>query len=200
VPVFVVLLCLISVHSRMSLLIVCQTAHTHTHTTRSPPHTHTHTHIQGWEETTDAAMLHLLRTSLSKSARNVAIIPPPIKPLDDIRKLSRYVCVCVLLIIIIIIIIYYYYYHCYCHYYYYFFFLFVFSCLLWYWFVSFPHILFTHCSHTQNNSRIYVHTHTHSHTRTQSHTHTHTHTNSHITIVCKRLSEGKRLYRPKKKK
>ena len=44
---------------------------------RSISHTHihsvtTHTHTQGWEEQTDAAISHLLRTTLAKSTRDQA--------------------------------------------------------------------------------------------------------------------------------
>jgi len=47
---------------------------------------------QGWEECTDAAMTHLLRTSLAKSAKDSAGgVPAPLAPLADTSKLKKHI-------------------------------------------------------------------------------------------------------------
>ena len=46
---------------------------------------------QGWEETTDAAMMHLLRTALSKNAKESATVPLPIVFPPDTTKLKKHI-------------------------------------------------------------------------------------------------------------
>jgi len=46
---------------------------------------------QGWEEVTDAAMTHLLRTVLAKNARDSATVAQPLKPLEDTTKFKRHI-------------------------------------------------------------------------------------------------------------
>jgi len=45
----------------------------------------------GWEEATDAAMVHLLRTVLSKNARESAAAPQPLAMPEDTSKLERHI-------------------------------------------------------------------------------------------------------------
>jgi Bardet-Biedl syndrome 9 protein len=45
----------------------------------------------GWEEATDAAMVHLLRTVLSKNARESAAAPQPLSMPEDTSKLERHI-------------------------------------------------------------------------------------------------------------
>ena len=44
---------------------------------------------QGWEECTEAAMTHLLRTTLSKSSKDAASITTQLAPLLDTAKLKK---------------------------------------------------------------------------------------------------------------
>lgn len=46
---------------------------------------------QGWEELTEAAMSHLLRTVLAKSAKDSATVAPPLVALADTAKLKRHI-------------------------------------------------------------------------------------------------------------
>ena len=46
---------------------------------------------QGWEECTDAAMTHLLRTSLAKSAKDTAAVPQPLTVPNDTAKLKKHI-------------------------------------------------------------------------------------------------------------
>jgi len=46
---------------------------------------------QGWEEITDAAMTHLLRTSLAKSAKESAVAPAPLSMPADTNKLKKHI-------------------------------------------------------------------------------------------------------------
>lgn len=46
---------------------------------------------QGWEEVTDAAMTHLLRTVLSKNARESATAPQPLQMPTDTSKLKKHI-------------------------------------------------------------------------------------------------------------
>lgn len=46
---------------------------------------------QGWEECTDAAMTHLLRTSLAKSAKDTAAVPQPLTVPQDTSKLKKHI-------------------------------------------------------------------------------------------------------------
>jgi len=44
---------------------------------------------QGWEEKVDTALMHLLRTSLARSAKDRATLPPPMKVPQDTLKLKK---------------------------------------------------------------------------------------------------------------
>jgi Bardet-Biedl syndrome 9 protein len=44
---------------------------------------------QGWEECTEAAMTHLLRTTLSKSSKDAVSITTQLAPLQDTSKLKK---------------------------------------------------------------------------------------------------------------
>lgn len=46
---------------------------------------------QGWEECTDAAMTHLLRTCLAKSAKDTAAVPQPLAVPQDTTKLKKHI-------------------------------------------------------------------------------------------------------------
>ena len=46
---------------------------------------------QGWEECVDAAMTHLLRTSLAKSAKEAAAVPQPLDMPSDTSKLKKHI-------------------------------------------------------------------------------------------------------------
>eukprot|EP01006_Ploeotia_vitrea_P029213 TRINITY_DN61798_c0_g1_i1.p1 TRINITY_DN61798_c0_g1~~TRINITY_DN61798_c0_g1_i1.p1 ORF type:complete len:865 (-),score=120.59 TRINITY_DN61798_c0_g1_i1:1500-4094(-) len=46
---------------------------------------------QGWEECTDAAMTHLLRTCLAKNARESSSMPQPLQVPSDINKLKKHI-------------------------------------------------------------------------------------------------------------
>ena len=46
---------------------------------------------QGWEESVDAAMTHLLRTALAKNAKDSASVPQPLVTLTDISKLKKHI-------------------------------------------------------------------------------------------------------------
>ncbi|EDV26341.1 uncharacterized protein TRIADDRAFT_22294 [Trichoplax adhaerens] len=46
---------------------------------------------QGWEELTDAAITHLLRTCLAKSAKDQAVNLPPLKIPSDTQKLKKHI-------------------------------------------------------------------------------------------------------------
>lgn len=46
---------------------------------------------QGWEECTDAAMTHLLRTCLAKNARESGSLPQPLQVPNDINKLKKHI-------------------------------------------------------------------------------------------------------------
>jgi Bardet-Biedl syndrome 9 protein len=47
--------------------------------------------VQGWEERIDASMTHLLRTSLAKTAKDVAGVPPPLAMSPDTTKLKKHI-------------------------------------------------------------------------------------------------------------
>merc|ERR1712039_225728 len=44
---------------------------------------------QGWEEQVDASMIHLLRTSLARNAKDRSALPPPMKVPADTLKLKK---------------------------------------------------------------------------------------------------------------
>lgn len=44
---------------------------------------------QGWEEQVDASLIHLLRTSLARNAKDRATLPPPMKVPSDTLKLKK---------------------------------------------------------------------------------------------------------------
>jgi len=44
---------------------------------------------QGWEEQVDASLIHLLRTSLARNAKDRAALPPPMKVPQDTLKLKK---------------------------------------------------------------------------------------------------------------
>lgn len=46
---------------------------------------------QGWEERTDAAMTHLLRTCLAKNAKESASVPAPLKILKSTTKFKKHI-------------------------------------------------------------------------------------------------------------
>lgn len=46
---------------------------------------------QGWEECTDSAMTHLLRTVLAKNSRDSSTVAQPLKPLPDTNKFKRHI-------------------------------------------------------------------------------------------------------------
>merc|ERR1712224_1129942 len=46
---------------------------------------------QGWEERTDAAMTHLLRTCLAKNAKESASVPAPLKMLKSTAKFRKHI-------------------------------------------------------------------------------------------------------------
>ncbi|KAL5005570.1 hypothetical protein ScPMuIL_016728 [Solemya velum] len=46
---------------------------------------------QGWEESVDAAVTHLLRTTLAKSAKDPTLNPQPLKIPDDITKVKKHI-------------------------------------------------------------------------------------------------------------
>eukprot|EP01007_Sphenomonas_quadrangularis_P000881 NODE_173_length_1924_cov_98.348800_g130_i0.p2 GENE.NODE_173_length_1924_cov_98.348800_g130_i0~~NODE_173_length_1924_cov_98.348800_g130_i0.p2 ORF type:complete len:512 (-),score=206.18 NODE_173_length_1924_cov_98.348800_g130_i0:356-1891(-) len=46
---------------------------------------------QGWEECTDAAMTHLLRTCLAKSAKESSSMPQPLSVPQDVNKLKKHI-------------------------------------------------------------------------------------------------------------
>jgi Bardet-Biedl syndrome 9 protein len=50
----------------------------------------TTTTAQGWEEMTDAAITHILRTSLSKNVKDVTLNPAPLTPLKDTTTLKKH--------------------------------------------------------------------------------------------------------------
>ena len=47
--------------------------------------------IQGWEESVDAAITHLLRTCLAKSAKDQTVNPQPLAMLKDTTKLKKHI-------------------------------------------------------------------------------------------------------------
>ena len=47
--------------------------------------------LQGWEERIDASMTHLLRTSLAKTAKESAGVPPPLSMPPDTAKLKKHI-------------------------------------------------------------------------------------------------------------
>lgn len=47
------------------------------------------TREQGWEEQVDASLIHLLRTSLARNAKDRAALPPPMKVPGDTLKLKK---------------------------------------------------------------------------------------------------------------
>ncbi len=47
--------------------------------------------MQGWEERIDASMTHLLRTSLAKTAKDTAGVPPPLTMPADTAKLKKHI-------------------------------------------------------------------------------------------------------------
>lgn len=49
------------------------------------------TEDQGWEERIDASMTHLLRTSLAKTAKDTAGVPPPLTMPADTAKLKKHI-------------------------------------------------------------------------------------------------------------
>merc|ERR1712151_857970 len=44
---------------------------------------------QGWEEQVDASLIHLLRTSLARNAKDRSTLPPPMKMPQDTMKLKK---------------------------------------------------------------------------------------------------------------
>jgi len=44
---------------------------------------------QGWEEQVDASLIHLLRTSLARNAKDRSALPPPMKVPQDTIKLKK---------------------------------------------------------------------------------------------------------------
>eukprot|EP00762_Andalucia_godoyi_P004580 ANDGO_05206.mRNA.1 hypothetical protein len=48
-------------------------------------------HDQGWEETVDAAMTHLLRTSLAKNAKEASSVPLPISFPSDTSRVTKHI-------------------------------------------------------------------------------------------------------------
>merc|ERR1712176_1556405 len=44
---------------------------------------------QGWEEQVDASLIHLLRTSLARNAKDRSALPPPMKMPPDTLKLKK---------------------------------------------------------------------------------------------------------------
>jgi Bardet-Biedl syndrome 9 protein len=46
---------------------------------------------QGWEEMVDAAVMHLLRTTLSKSAKDIALNPSALTSLKDVHSLHKHI-------------------------------------------------------------------------------------------------------------
>jgi hypothetical protein len=44
----------------------------------------------GWEETTEAAMAQLLRTSLARSQKDAAAVVPPLAPAQDTARLQKH--------------------------------------------------------------------------------------------------------------
>uniref|UniRef100_A0A2C9K7V7 PTHB1 N-terminal domain-containing protein n=1 Tax=Biomphalaria glabrata TaxID=6526 RepID=A0A2C9K7V7_BIOGL len=46
---------------------------------------------QGWEETVDASITHLLRTVMAKSAKDQAVNPSPLTPPEDTSKLKKHI-------------------------------------------------------------------------------------------------------------
>ena len=46
---------------------------------------------QGWEEMVDAAITHLLRTCLAKSAKDQTVNPNPLGMLKDTTKLKKHI-------------------------------------------------------------------------------------------------------------
>merc|ERR1712176_1016301 len=44
---------------------------------------------QGWEEQVDASLIHLLRTSLARNAKDRSALPPPMKMPTDTLKLKK---------------------------------------------------------------------------------------------------------------
>merc|ERR1712176_951927 len=44
---------------------------------------------QGWEEQVDASLIHLLRTSLARNAKDRSALPPPMKVPQDTLKLKK---------------------------------------------------------------------------------------------------------------
>jgi len=47
--------------------------------------------LQGWEETTDASVTHLLRTTLSKNATDATLNPAPLLIPKDTEKLAKHI-------------------------------------------------------------------------------------------------------------
>jgi Bardet-Biedl syndrome 9 protein len=49
-------------------------------------------HLQvSWEETTEAAMTHLLRSCLARSAKDAAAAVPPLAPAPDTARLKKHI-------------------------------------------------------------------------------------------------------------
>merc|ERR1712118_468351 len=44
---------------------------------------------QGWEEQVDSSLIHLLRTSLARNAKDRSCLPPPMKVPQDTLKLKK---------------------------------------------------------------------------------------------------------------
>jgi hypothetical protein len=47
--------------------------------------------FQGWEETVDASVTHLLRTTLAKSAKDQTLNPQPLKLPEDTSKVKKHI-------------------------------------------------------------------------------------------------------------
>jgi PTHB1 C-terminus len=47
--------------------------------------------LQGWEEMVDASVTHLLRTSLSKNAKDVTLNPTPLSSLKDVQSVKKHI-------------------------------------------------------------------------------------------------------------
>ena len=50
-----------------------------------------HRVVQGWQEMTDAAVTHLLRTVLAKSAKDAAVNPSPLTIPTDTGKVKKHI-------------------------------------------------------------------------------------------------------------
>jgi hypothetical protein len=48
-------------------------------------------YLQGWEEMVDASVTHLLRTRLSKNAKDVTLNPMPLSSLKDVQNVKKHI-------------------------------------------------------------------------------------------------------------